>query len=164
MGCKSCLIKFTDCHDVVSVSKDLSGSLFSSCHIRDKCVGRYWILCNFISVQAALCIHLITKRLSRLSLSTLSNGFLHLKSSLQVSRIFRPVHTCFFNLDTTNRSKSVNALLFSRIAICLACRVALNFVATSSETHFLATVHDRAPRGNLGRTMGRRLRWANEAT
>ena len=72
--------------------------------------------------------------------------------------------TCFFNLETTNLSKSDNPPLFSRMAIFFAWRVLSNFFSTSADAHFFATVPERAPLGNLGRTWGRRLRCESEMT
>ena len=101
-----------------------------------------------------------------LLLATLCDDLLDFDTPLIINKVSKNwwKYTCFFNLETTNRSKSDNPALFSRIAIFLAWRVLSNFFSTSASAHFFATVPERAPRGNLGRTWGRRLRCEREMT
>jgi len=57
-----------------------------------------------------------------------------------------------------NLSKSDKLALFSLTAAFFARRDASNFFSISDAANFLATVLERAPRGNFGMTTGRRYK------
>ena|SRR5947207_6339878 len=119
------------------------------------------------SIHIAICKHHYQNNLVNSFLATLCDDLLNFETPLKINKSVKKWswnYTCFFNRETTNLSKSDNPPLFSRMAIFLAWRVASNFFSTSADAHFFATVPERAPRGNLGRTWGRRLRHEREMT
>jgi hypothetical protein len=114
---------------------------------------------NLLDLEISLQSATASQKPSKIKQQRKNNEGSRIAGSLEVGEC-----TCFFNLATTNRSKSESPLLFSLTAIFFACRVSPNFFSTSAAVHFLATVAVRAPRGNLGRTTGRRLIWDNWMT